>query len=100
MNGVGQLTDSSGRAFSKRDSGPKIVAGKWHMIGIVVDCLDGGSMSIYVDGVKCTLGAASASVEVSTSSSIAFDGNLSIGNQICLCGSKGKAYSSRGTNLR
>ena len=101
LNSAGQLTDSAGRAYSKRDSGPKITPGKWHMIAVVVDCLDARALSVYIDGTRCTLGTASSSGSASANDqALEFDGSLSIGNQISLFGSKGKAYSSRATCLR
>jgi hypothetical protein len=71
------------------------------MIAIVVDCLDTGAFSVYIDGTKCTLGTASSSGSASSNDqALEFDGALSIGNQISLFGSKGKAYSSRASCLR
>ena len=60
LNSAGQLTDSAGRAYSKRDSGPKITPGKWHMIAVVVDCLDARALSEYLVTALCFMQDTSA----------------------------------------
>lgn len=107
VNSSGQLTDAGGFAFSRRDSGPKITGGKWHVITVVVDCVDSGSKTMFLDGTQCVLGigsgAPSAVEPVSAdaaSCTSALDGDMSIGEQVSLFGSKGKAVNSKSAALR
>ena len=114
INSSGQLTDAAGLAFSRRESGPKLNNGKWAVITVVVDCVDGGSMTVFVDGTPCVLGT-SASTITGTSSATgvdpaeastpsisvsALDGNMSIGQQISLFGSKGKAVNGKSAAIK
>lgn len=112
INSSGQLTDAGGRAFSKRDSGPKLTSGKWHVISIVVDCLDRGSLVVFIDGTQCTLGTGSepSSSDIVATTSMdqvsevfetsALDGPMSIAQQLSIFGSKGKAFHNKSVALR
>jgi hypothetical protein len=105
VNGSGQLTDAAGLAFSRRDAGPKLTSGKWSVVAVVVDCLDGGNMTVFVDGAECVLGTAGASADASPAAAggasvSALDGNMSIGQQVSLFGSKGKAANSKSAAMK
>ena len=107
VNSTGQLTDSGGLAFSRRDSGPKLAGGKWHVITVVVDCIDSGNKTVFLDGTQCVLGTGSGAPAVHESvstdaapSTSVLDGEMSIGEQVSLFGSRGKTVNSKCTALR
>lgn len=102
MNSNGQLTDATGLALSRRDVGPTILKGKWHVITVVVDCMDGGSMKVYVDGTQCVLGTAALTNAEAVARPVGnvLDGDMSVGDQFSLFGSKGKAPNSKSTALK
>lgn len=98
MNDRGQIVDSEGKAFTRRDSGPRMAARKWHVLAVVVDTLEGGGVSVYLDGTLCTLTDGSThTLDVKSGS---FDGALSVGHQFSLFGSKGRAVHTKSCNIR
>jgi len=67
-----------------------LTAGKWHLVSISVDCL-GGMVNVFVDGrVAATL----MSEEIAI-----VDGPFSVGQQLCLFGSK-NAAETLGANIK
>jgi hypothetical protein len=98
VDGRGQLVDSEGRALTRRDSGLRLSAGRWHVLVVVADTLEGGGVSVYLDGSLCTVAEGSAHTLAVPSGS--FDGSLSVGPQFSLFGSKGRAVHTKPCNLR
>lgn len=71
------------------------------MITIVVDCVDCGSRTVFIDGTQCMLGTSSATdSHAQINATSALDGDMSIGEQISLFGSRGKAINSKSSALK
>jgi hypothetical protein len=68
------------------------------VLAVVVDTLEGGSVSVYLDGSLCALTEGSTQTLAVQSGS--FDGVLSVGHQFSLFGSKGRAVHTKPCNLR
>jgi hypothetical protein len=67
-----------------------LIAGKWQLVTIAVDCL-GGIVNIFIDG---RVAATVLSEDIGT-----IDGPFSVGQQICLFGSK-NAAETVGANIK